>query len=367
MEFLRAHGERRKAESTKEPEPLSSIEDFWTPAAQMATVGIFVLLLGAALYFCRPILLPVVAAVLIGTTLAPIVKAAARHRISPWVTALALAAVLVIAAGAALTLLAGPVSQWIAKAPEAGLAIKQKLYVLDRPLAALRELQEVFLPSTGRTVAVEPSQLGMVTPVISAVTPAVIEITLFFVTLIFFLATQFDFRRYTASFFTSRNAKLRFIRITNDIEEHLGSYVAVVTIINFGLGVAVAVGAWLFGFPSPIIFGILAAVLNYIPYIGAACMTLILLGVSLVTFPSLGLALIPPATFVAVATIEGQFITPTVLGHRLTLNPLVVLLALAFWAWLWGPMGAFLAVSLTIVGLVTLQHLFPPDESKLPD
>ena len=107
--------------------------------------------------------------------------------------------------------------------------------------------------------------------------------------------------------------------------------------------------------------------LNYIPYIGAACMTLILLGIGLVTFPSLGYALAPPAAFVAVATIEGQFITPTVLGHRLTLNPLMVLLALAFWAWLWGPLGAFLAVPLTIVGLVTLHHLFPPDESKLPD
>jgi len=367
VEFLRAHGERRKAESTKEPEPLSSIEDFWTPAAQMATVGIFVLLLGAALDFCRPILLPVVAAVLIGTTLAPIVKAAARHRISPWVTALALAAVLVIAAGTALTLLAGPVSQWIAKAPGAGLAIKQQLYVLDRPLAALRELQEVLMPSAGKGVAVEQSQLGMVTPVISAVTPAVGEITLFFVTLIFFLATQMDFRRYMVSFFTTRDAKLRFLRIANEIEDQLGSYVAVVTVINFGLGVVTAIGAWLFGFPSPIIFGILAMALNYIPYIGAACMTLILLGIGLVTFPSLGYAMAPPAAFVAVATIEGQFITPTVLGHRLTLNPLMVLLALAFWAWLWGPLGAFLAVPLTMVGLVTLHHLFPPDESKLPD
>jgi predicted PurR-regulated permease PerM len=370
MEFLRTRRERANApvkEPVKEPEPLEAIEDVWTPAAQMATVGIFVMLLVAALYLSRPVLLPVVAAMVIGTTLAPIVKAAARHRVSPWATAIVLGLALIMIATVAVTLLAAPVSEWIGKAPEIGAAIKQKLYVLDRPLAALRELQEVFLPSPGRTVAVEPSQLGMVTPVISVVTPAVIEVTLFFVTLVFFLATQFDFRRYMASFFTSRNAKLRFIRITHDIEEHLGSYVAVVTIINFGLGVVVAIGAWLFGFPSPIIFGVLAAVLNYIPYIGAACVTLILLGVSLVTFPSLGLALIPPATFVAVATIEGQFITPTVLGHRLTLNPLVVLLALAFWAWLWGPMGAFLAVPLTIVGLVTLQHLFPPDESKLPD
>jgi predicted PurR-regulated permease PerM len=76
-----------------------------------------------------------------------------------------------------------------------------------------------------------------------------------------------------------------------------------------------------------------------------------------VTFPSLGYALVPAAAFVGLATIEGQFITPTVLGHRLTLNPLAVLLALAFWAWLWGPMGAFLAVPLTIVILVTMTHL----------
>jgi predicted PurR-regulated permease PerM len=85
-----------------------------------------------------------------------------------------------------------------------------------------------------------------------------------------------------------------------------------------------------------------------------------------VTFPSLGYALVPPAAFVALATAEGQFITPTVLGHWLTLNPFVVVLALAFWAWLWGPIGAFLAVPLTIVGMVTLHHLFPPDDGKLP-
>jgi predicted PurR-regulated permease PerM len=351
----------------KEPEPPESTEDIWLPAAQVATVGIFVLLFVAALYMCRPVLLPVVAAMVVGTTLAPIVKGAARHRISPWVTAIALGVVLVAAAALAVTLLAQPVSEWITKAPDIGAAIRQKLYVLDRPLAALRELQEVLRPSAVNQVAIEPSQWGVVTPVIAAVTPAVVEITLFFVTLIFFLATQMDFRRYTVSFFATRNAKLRFIRITNDLESYLASYVAVVTVINFGLGVVVAIGAWLFGLPNPILFGMLAMALNYIPYIGAACMTLILLGVGLVSFPSLTFALVPAAAFVAVATIEGQFITPTVLGRSLTLNPLVVLLALAFWAWLWGPMGAFLAVPLTIVALVVLHHLFPPDEDKLPE
>ena len=131
--------------------------------------------------------------------------------------------------------------------------------MLDRPLSALRELQEVLLPSPGNAVAVEPSQLGFVTPVVAFVTPAVVQTTLFFVTLIFFLATQMDFRRYMASFFSSRDAKLRFIRIVNDIEDHLASYVATVTMINFCLGVVVAFGAWFFGFPSPIILGLMAS------------------------------------------------------------------------------------------------------------
>jgi predicted PurR-regulated permease PerM len=95
-------------------------------------------------------------------------------------------------------------------------------------------------------------------------------------------------------------------------------------------------------------------------------MAVFLLGVGLVSFPSLGYALLPPVAFVALATLEGQFVTPTILGRRLTLNPLAIFLSLAFWGWLWGPMGAFLAVPLSIIGLVTISHLFPTEEFKLP-
>jgi predicted PurR-regulated permease PerM len=339
--------------------------DIWAPAAQMATVGIFIILAGACLYFCRPVLLPVAVALVVGATLAPLVKMAARHGISAWISATALGIGLVAACAVAISLLAGPVNEWIAKAPEIAATARQKLYVLDRPLAAWRELSEAILPR-GETVAVEPSQLAIVTPVITVVTPAVAQLVLTFVTLVFFLAAQMDFRRYLVSFFSTREGKLRFIRIANDIEENLASYLVIVTIINIGLGAATGLGAWLFGFPSPILFGVLAAVLNYIPYIGAACTTVILFGVGLVTFSSFGYALLPPAAFVALATVEGQFITPTVLGRRMTLNPLVVILALAFWTWLWGPIGTFLAVPLTIIAVVTLNHLFPPEESKLP-
>jgi len=367
VEFLRAQRERRHALAIHDPKPVENVGDLWAAVAEMATIGIFILLLGACFYFCRALLLPILAAVVIGMTFAPLIKFGARHGVSSWLTAIVLVILVMAVVGLVATLMAAPLAEWIARAPELGANIKQKLYVLDRPLSALRELQETLLPSAGSTIAVEPSHISIVTPVVAFVTPAVAQVLLFLVTLLFFLAGQMEFRRYVASFIGGRDAKLRFIRITNDIEHNLASYVATVTVINVGLGIAVTAGAWLFGFPSPVILGILAAVLNYVPYIGPGCMAVILLAVGLVTFSSLGYALLPPAAFVALTTIEGHILTPAVLGRRLTLNPLAVLLALAFWTWMWGPMGAFLAVPLTLMGLVTINHLFPDDDVKLPN
>jgi len=206
----------------------------------------------------------------------------------------------------------------------------------------------------------------MVTPVAAAVTPALVQSVLFFVTLIFFMAGQMRFRRYLAALFVTRDGKLRFIRIANDIEHNLASYVAVVTVINAALGTVVASGAWLMGLPSPLMLGVLAMLLNYIPYVGPACMAIILLAAGFVTFPALGQALIAPASFIVLTTLEGHLITPAVVGRRLTLDPLAVFLAVAFWAWLWGPMGAFLAVPLLIVALVIVSHVFPSEDGKLP-
>ena len=365
MEFLRAQREKRAALIINDPQPLASMADVWGSAAQMATVGIFALLLVTCLYFCRPILLPVLAAVLIGTTFAPIINHARNHGVSSWVSAVVLVALMMAGAGVVLTMLAAPITEWIGKAPEIGASIKQQLYVLDRPLAAFRELESALMPAAP-TVAVESSKISMVTPVAAAITPALTQGVLFVAILIFFMAGQLRFRRYLAGFLVTRDAKLRFIRIANDIEHNLASYVAIVTVINAALGMIVAAGAWLLGLPSPLILGIFAMLLNYIPYVGPACMAIILFAVGFVTFASLGHALIAPASFVALATLEGNLITPTVLGRRLTLDPLAVLLAIAFWTWLWGPMGAFLAVPLLIVALVIVGHVFPSDDARLP-
>jgi predicted PurR-regulated permease PerM len=368
LDFLKARAAKRYALAISDPRPVESVGVIWRSASQVATIGIFVLLLGAALYFCRPLLLPVLTAMLMGATLSPIVKLAARYGVSPSITALLITLLLIGAVALAVTLLAAPVAELVGRAPDIGATIKQKLYVLDRPLAAWHELQEVLKPSAANpVVAVESSDLSVVAPVVAFVTPALAQIVLFLATLLLFLAVQGDFRRSIVLLFAERDDKLRVLRIVNDVEYNLGSYVAVVTVINVVLGTIVALGAWAFGLPSPLLLGIMAGIFNYIPYIGPGAMAIILLGVSLITFPTLSYALLPPACFVALATIEGHVVTPTILGRRLTLNPLAVFLALAFWTWLWGPMGAFLAVPLSIIALVISNHLFPSDEPNLPE
>ena len=202
---------------------------------------------------------------------------------------------------------------------------------------------------------------------VAFVTPAAGELLLFFGTLLFFLVGQIELRTSLVSLFGNRDTKLRFLKIMRDIERNLAGYLTVVTIINAALGTIVAIGTWLIGYPNPVIFGILAALLNYVPYVGPGIMVIVLFGVGLVSFPFIAHAAIAPIGFIVLTTMEGHLVTPTIVGRRLTLNPLLVLLALAFWTWMWGPFGAFLAVPLSIVGLVVFNHLFPAEEVKLPD
>jgi predicted PurR-regulated permease PerM len=364
VDYIRAKREIRHALVISDPLPVENVKNVWVSAGQAATIGIFLLLFGAFLFIGRAILLPILAAAVVALTLAPLVKTAKRLGISPWITGLVILLLGLGALSLVATALAGPVSQWIGRAPQIGATIQQKLSVLDQPLAALHELEDSLF---GGNAALGGSTPSVVLPVVAFLTPAAGEILLFFVTLYFFLVGQIELRNQAVTLFAGHDSKLRFLKIMRDIERNLAGYLTVVTIINAAVGIIVAVGAWLVGLPNPVIFGLLAALLNYVPYLGPAVMVVALFGVGLVTFPSLSHALIAPLGLIAITTTEGHFVTPTIVGRRLTLNPLLVFLALAFWTWMWGPIGALLAVPISIVGLVIFNHLFPADDVKLPE
>ena len=348
--------------------PLPDIPALWRMGAVVATQIMGVLALIAALYFGRSILVPVVSGIIVGITLSPAVKSGSRFGVPPALSAVVVVTLAICVIGAVLTFFAAPLTEWIGRAPEIGKAVQEKLHVFDYPLLVLRDIKTAIMPAaaSGPTVAVEQNPAEIVGAALVVITPALSQFVVFIATLIFFLATSTSLRQKLVVAFVTRDGRLRMLRIWNDIEHNLVSYVAVVTMINVALGTVTAAMLYLIGFPNPLTFGLLTVVLNYVPYLGPAIVALVLFGVGVVAMPSLLQAALAPALFVAIATAEGHFITPSIVGRRLTLSPFLVFLALAFWTWLWGQVGAFLAVPLVIVSYVVLGHLWPEEESSLP-
>ena len=362
----RAGSHRQFTLGLTDPLPLAEVSNLWRVAAQAATIGMFAIAWIAALYFARPILLPATTAVVIGLMLGPLSSRADRAGVPVLVTAIVLWIVVVLAFYALIMLLGAPIVDWLGKAPEIGANIKEKLHVLDRPLAAIDSLRQALMPKGKEDQGVGIDILSMVQPTLLFITPAIGQMVIFFGTLFFFLLGRLQLRHVLVVFFDKREARLRMLKIMNDVEHNLTSYLSVVAIINSVVGLAAGLIAYFTGLPNPVAWGVLGFILNFIPYIGALIMELILLALGLVTFPTLSHALIAPALYLAFSTLEGHFITPGIMGRRLTLNPLVVFLSLVFWTWLWGPIGAFLAVPILIVLLVIVSHVFPKSSLSLP-
>jgi predicted PurR-regulated permease PerM len=246
-----------------------------------------------------------------------------------------------------------------------GSLLKEKLHVFDRPMTLWLQLQ-AMLGGSDAPAGFQMPKFDWVQPAVEFLSPTFTEFLLFFATLVLFLASWKDLRRALIMTFGDHATRLRTLRIVNEIEGHLGSYLLTVTMINLGVGAATGIICWVTGMPNPAGLGALAAALNYFPIIGPVAMFVILALVGVVAFSTLGAGLIAPLAFCGIIFLEGHFITPTIIGRRLELNALAVFIALAFWTWLWGPMGGFLSSPLLIVALVLKEHLSPADSPQLP-
>ena len=356
---------------TRDPTPMEDAASFWRASAQAATILMAVLALGVFLYFAAKLVVPVLAAIAVGMTFGPIVGYATSRGVPAWVMAILVLLLLIAAANVAIIALAQPVTELFGRAPELGSAIKDKLQFLDRPLAAFNELRLTLGLGLGAGSDEGVSNSRMLEGVVTVVTPAAVQfamqLVLFFGTLFFFIIGRTEFRKYALNWCATRESRLRALKILNDIEDNLGGYLIVVTAINLSLGVVTVAMAYALGLPAPLLWGALAFALNYIPYVGAAIMHVLLFVIGLLTFPTFLGALLPPALFILITTIEGQFLTPAIVGRRvLSIHPLSIFLGIAFWAWMWGPMGAFLATPILIAGRVIYDHLYPSHKAELP-
>jgi predicted PurR-regulated permease PerM len=320
----------------------------------------------AALYFAKAFFLPVVTALIIGTMLAPWAAMLEKQRIPR--TA---ASVLVVAVSTGLVivmagLVTAPAMQWIDRLPELGELLRTKLQLFDRPLRWINGI--THLVGGGENgAAFQLPEIAWVKPTLEFLTPTLTEILVFFVTLVLFLASWPDLRRALVLNFGHHDSRLRTLKILNAIEQSLGNYLFTVTLINLGVGVAAGLICAATGNPNPAGLGALAAILNYIPIIGPVATFVVLVGVGIMSFETLGGALLAPLLFAGFTFLEGHFLTPAIIGRRLSLNAFAVFLALTFWTWLWGPMGAFISSPLLIVCLIVKEHLFPTDAPQMPD
>jgi predicted PurR-regulated permease PerM len=331
----------------------------------IALVGLLIICIIAGLYLAKAFFLPITMAFIVGTMLSPAAGFLERYRIPR-----AVAAVLIVAAASAgvafmVGLIAPPAMEWSSKLPELGAQLKEKLHVFDRPLALWQELQSML--GGPDTTTFHMPRFEWVQPTLEFLSPTFAEFLLFMATLILFIASWRELRRALIMNFGEREWRLRALRILNEIEEHLGNYLLMVATINVGVAIATGVICAFTGMPNPAGLGALAAILNFIPIIGPVAMFAVLAVVGQVSFPSIGAGLLAPALFAVMTFLEGHFLTPMIVGRRLALNALAVFMALAFWTWLWGPMGAFLSSPLLIVALIVKEHLMPVDSPQLPE
>jgi predicted PurR-regulated permease PerM len=336
-----------------------------TELVAFALMGLLVIAIVAVLYVGRAFFLPVVMAFVTGTMLSPAASFLERRKVPRALGAVLIVITVTTMVAFVVALIASPAMEWSSRLPELGAQLKDKVHVFDRPLAVWQGMQ-TMLGGSDALPSFQMPKFEWVQPTLEFLSPTFTEFLLFFVTLILFIASWRDLRRALIMNFGDHDARLRTLRIINEIEVNLGNYLLTVSLINIGVGVGAGIICALTGMPNPAGLGALAAALNFIPIIGPVAMFVVLVVVGLVAFPTLSGGLMAALAFGGLTFLEGHFVTPTIIGRRLELNALAVFIALAFWTWLWGPMGAFLASPLLIVALILKDHLAPADSPQLP-
>ncbi len=315
-----------------------------------------------SMYFARAFLVPIVFAMLLNFLLSPLIRALSRARVKPPLGAAIVVLLLVGSIGGTVYELAGPAQRWAATAPETFARAQGKLRKYIRPMQQVSQNMEQAADAVGGStekrvpVVVQrgPSVTSRVFGTTQRLATGLLEV---FILLYFLLAGGDLFLQKLIKVLPHFSDKVKAVEIARATESAVSAYLSTSLLMNIGEAALVALVLWFLGMPNVLLWGALVVCLEFVPYLGALTITLVLAVAGLTTFPELGRALLIPGSFLAINLVQANFVAPMLLGHRLTLNPVAIFVGLAFFFWIWGVPGAFLAVPLLATFKIFCDHI----------
>jgi len=328
----------------------------------IALTGLFILAVFYTIYFMRSILLPIVLALLLSYLLRPIVRGLARFKIPLPVSAAVLLVGFFGLIGYAVSMLAAPTAGWLQKAPAGFTELQHKLLPVRKSVTQVAQATgeiEKLASANAEIKAVEVKRHPITETLFMRTPEFIASAVLSLILLYFLLVYDQTFIAKLVKLLPRLSDKKAAVGIAHDIESQISRYLFTITAINTCLGLAVGSAVGFLGLPNPVMWGVMVTLLNFVPYLGALtgiiCMTI---GATL-SFDSLGYAFIFPAVYLSFGVLEGSFITPWIMGRSLTLNPVIILLSLTFWGWMWGIVGIILAVPILAAFKIFCAHIKP--------
>lgn len=312
-------------------------------------LGILVLAVLAVLYAASEVLIPIAMALLLAVAFSGIIEWLEARRVPP-----AAGGIIVVFAVVGISLagiygLAKPMQQWVTRAPQGLGRAQRHLQALQKPLHELQRLERAVEKigggqSSGQTRS--GLHLNLTHKLIEWTTTLIYGLSVTLALLYFLLATGRRLLRSIVHILPNIEEKESAVELAFGLQRLISRYLFTITVINFALGTLVALALWGLGMPDPVLWGVMVAVFNYIPYLGAIASAIIIGIVAAISLPSFAHALTAIAVLVVLMTAEGQYVTPHVLGQRMKINPVMIFVALIVGAWMWGVVGAFISVPL---------------------
>lgn len=345
-------------------EPDTRSNRFFKGIPRWAGIGLFFYASVFALSAAKSLLVPVVLGFLLSMVFAPVRRALERMGLHSALASLGIVSLLLGLFMMLAVALSMPITQWVDNAPSIQRNIETKVNDISRSFSELLEANKALQEMTksddeiGAPEKVEIERGNNVAENVAMVAPSVFAQFVFTFVLLFFLLASGDmFYEKIVHVLPTFNDKRRAVKLVHSAERKLSRYLLTITVINFSLGIVIGLTMFMLDLPNPVLIGVGAFLLNFVPYVGALVGAMATAAIGLLTFDWYGWALIAGGSYVLINSIEGQLITPYFVGRSLRLNTVVVFLAVSFWAWLWSIVGMVVALPLLVAIKTICDHV----------